>query len=465
VEGSETSPQDDAPLEVSDSPDSVVADDVLQGANVCRAAALSTMFGDDPEAVRDLTPELLQLGFAGGLASAELLWTEVDPRETFSDVWGLGDPRDDDTRIRRWEELNEVAWPGAAVAFLVSVLGSRLERESAAAASALWRLIAGIELGRYWPPDRLRDLALRLYPVAAGWPDEEPAPVPWSAGFADGAQALFEGERRSWDPGGWWNAYGQVMSAGGEPDANFYLVSLLARWRLGQALRSPDPVTTSLAAAAFPPTESREPTEPNGGESDGTETERRRPQSGESVLLDAERVSAMIHGTWAWKQDWWRPRPGNFHEFIRRKHRHGLYGRGGRFSWSGEYDDGDRELAARDFGDWVSDLAPAGLGSAFAHSYGGEVAARAVLNGADIAELVLLSVPATRYVRAAAIAPIRVVDIRLWVDPVLGLARTRQRIRRGHNLIPVILPPSLNHGATHEEPVWRQRNIAARGGI
>ena len=464
MEGSQSSPPDDAPFEVSDSPDSVVADALWEGANVCRVAALSTMFGDDPEAVRDLTPELLQLGFAGALASAELVWPEVDPRESFSDVWGSGDPRDDEARIRRWRELNEAWWPGPAVAFLVSLLGSRLERESAAAASALWRIIAGIELGRYWPPDRLRDVALHLYPVAAGWPEEEPTLLPWSPGFADRAQALFEGERRPWDSGGWSREYEQAMSAGGETDANFYLVSLLARRRLGQALRSPDPVTTSLAAAAFPPTEPAEP-QPNESESDGTETQPRGPRTGESVLLDADRVSAMIHGTWAWKEDWWRPRPGNFHEFIRREHRPGLCGRGGRFSWSGEYDDGDRELAARDFADWVSDLAPAGLRSAFAHSYGGEVAARAVLNGADIAELVLLSVPATRYVRAAAMAPIRVVDIRLWADPVLGLARRRQRIRRGHNLVPVILPPSLNHGATHEEPVWRHRNIAARGGI
>jgi hypothetical protein len=46
-------------------------------------------------------------------------------------------------------------------------------------------------------------------------------------------------------------------------------------------------------------------------------------------------VSTMIHGTWAWKGDWWRPKGNGFHEYILRNHRPNLFSRGARFTWSG----------------------------------------------------------------------------------------------------------------------------------
>jgi pimeloyl-ACP methyl ester carboxylesterase len=174
----------------------------------------------------------------------------------------------------------------------------------------------------------------------------------------------------------------------------------------------------------------------------------------------------MIHGTWGWKGKWWRP-GDDFHSFIRGSHRSNLYSRGAKFSWSGAYSDSQRQLAAADFCEWAYEVPPNGLQSVFAHSYGGEVAARARLTGARAAELILLSSPVTKYVEAAAASPdLRIVDVRLRFDPVLGLARTRQRLTPRPNVTPVVLDRwRLDHAATHEEAVWRSEDIARRGQI
>jgi pimeloyl-ACP methyl ester carboxylesterase len=152
-------------------------------------------------------------------------------------------------------------------------------------------------------------------------------------------------------------------------------------------------------------------------------------------------------------------------EFIRRNHRGNLYAGGARFSWSGAYRRTDREQAAVDLCDWARDIAP-GVQTAFAHSYGGEVAARAVLRGAHVSELVLLSAPATSAVSAVAGSGLPVVDVRLRFDPVLALARTRQRLSAGPNVTEVLLNQwRLGHSASHEESVWLTEAVAERGEI
>jgi hypothetical protein len=230
------------------------------------------------------------------------------------------------------------------------------------------------------------------------------------------------------------------------------VISLLVRWRLAQALRSPDPITRALATAGFLPL-TEDAVEPPRSTGSGS-----RGQS----------VSTMIHGTFGWKGDWWRPRPGSFHDFILNSHRSNLYSGGARFSWSGAYSAPQRRLAASDFCDWTNEIARSGLESVFSHSYGGEVAARSRINGAAMDQLVLLSSPVTSYVDAAANDPnLSVVDVRLNFDPVLALARAPQRISPlPSNVTEVIFAAwRLDHGATHSEAVWNAEKVAARGGI
>lgn len=266
--------------------------------------------------------------------------------------------------------------------------------------------------------------------------DDEPASVAW-----DGRQ--------------WTEIYDRLAQYATDPYTNAYLISLLVGRRLNHALRSTDAVTRSLARAAFLPTQrvngSAGPPSPS------------RPSS--SPLPPA--VSTMIHGTWAWKGDWWRPGPGSFHEYVLQNHRPNLYRPGTRFSWSGALRRGDRKRAAAALTEWTDAASPPGLQTVFAHSYGGEVAARAVHDGLKISELVLLSTPATRVVRALTrCSGIRVVDVRLRFDPVLALARTRQRMPSDPVVTRVILRAwRLDHAATHQVSVWRAENVAKRGAL
>jgi hypothetical protein len=442
----------DESFEVSASDDTVAVSAEYEGANVCRVAALSTRFGDDEAAFMPLAPEFAELGFSGQITSPERRWGERDLQQDFADLGGV-QGEEGSYRIRSWQRLNESGRAQDAFLFLVSVLGSPLERESAAAAAALWRQLGpaldpstwrGPRLWRFW--DRLDGLWDGAPSIAPGWPWQWPGPG------TDGSGQLGEVESTPWNAESWLAVFQRAMSRLGDSYTDPLLVALLVRWRLAQAVRSADPITVSLAMAAF---------EPSGaGDAEEAQPPRRGPQIPPGSLV----VSTMIHGTWGWKGDWWRPTSG-FHEFILRNHRPNLYARGAKYSWSGALSDKQRVQAASDFCDWAYDVAPNGLQTVFGHSYGGEVAARAVLGGARISELVLLSVPVTAWVERAVPWTPRVVDVRLRFDPVLALAQTRQRITdSAGNLTTVLLERwRFDHGATHEEPVWRSEDVARRG--
>jgi hypothetical protein len=454
VEGSGGHFGDSEPFAVSSSPATAAERPEFEGANVCRVAALSTILGGDRRAIRDAAPEMEELGIPGRLISSDRTWQDVDPLESFS---GLQDPLSDAgdrERVSRWEMIGETVEPQAAVAFLVTVLGSHLERESAAAAAALWRQIGTLDPRRWarrgpgwfrvW--ERLYDLGERDWPEPGWWG------LPWSVQDApDLERDEIDRADAAWDPAQWTDIFQRAMSRLGDPYGDVFVVGVLVRWRLGRALRSPDPVTRSLAMAAF------QAPDPDG------EVNVAPPDAGPATPPGALVVSTMIHGTWGWKGDWWRPR-GDFHEYILRNHRSNLYSRGAKFSWSGAYRDVHREVASSDFLEWAYDVAPNGLQTVFAHSYGGEVAARAVVRGARINELVLLSAPVTNHVEAATRCDLRVVDVRLRFDPVLALARSRQRIPDRPNVTAVLLQQwRLDHGATHREDIWRQEEVAPRG--
>lgn len=440
---------DDDTFEVSSDPETVNEFAGLEGANVCRVAMLSTRFADDAGAIEPLAAECRALGFSDRVISTERRWRNQHRLEMFSQLAPVFD--DDNARFRTWRALNESGAPQDALRFLVAVLGSSLERESAAAAAVLWRQLGQFRDGqlprgpRLWRMrDRFFDLDLEpWFPLPDGarlWPD------------GDGDAAVTEDAAPvEWDPHRWRETVRGMSMQFGDPYADPYLVLLLVSWRLRWARRSSDSVAASLAMAAFEPSDSSDV--PNADRPPG-----RKTAPGPLV------VSTMIHGTWGWKGDWWRPR-SPFHDFILRNHRPNLYSRGAKYSWSGALSEKQRIQAAGDFIDWSYDVAPHGLQTVFAHSYGGEVAARAVLCGAPVSELVLLSTPVTPWVELAIPYTPRVVDVRLRFDPVLGIAQTRQRIvQSGPNTTIVLLGRwRYAHGATHEESVWHDEDVARRG--
>jgi len=225
---------------------------------------------------------------------------------------------------------------------------------------------------------------------------------------------------------------------------------LVAEWRLALAMRSADPIVRQFAMASL-----------TGPWDDGSDVATGQQGPGPTTGILA--VSALIHGTWGWKGDWWRP-AAHFHEFIRSGVRPNFYSRGAPFSWSGAYSSRQRAMAAEDFVRWAGEMSPRGIHTLFGHSYGGEVAVHSWALGTRVQEVVLLSAPANRRVKTAVDQGLRVMDIRLSFDPVLALARQPQRIRRkGPNLEQVILSRwQLSHGATHDADVWLTDDLVNR---
>jgi hypothetical protein len=123
----------------------------FEGTNVCRASALSSLLQEATAAMRELSTEQRSLGFSDAIIEqGGRNWREIDvfDGQTYL-VFSPGEDLDE-TRVRRWIELNDTLDPRSAVGFLIAMLGSALERESTAAAAALWR---GLSLqNRQWPP-------------------------------------------------------------------------------------------------------------------------------------------------------------------------------------------------------------------------------------------------------------------------------------------------------------------------
>ncbi len=436
-------------FEVSELPDTAKESPAFQSMNVCRVAALSLMLGNDRSGAGELASELEALGFTERLREGRWSQDDVGVRRSFE---GLSDRRRDD-RVYHWQMVGEMARPREMVTFLVEVLGSRLERESVAAAAALWRHTSTIN----WSAEWMRRSGFRPF-----W--ERPGPdfgdlwwidTPWIlADPLDLPEDFDDQNSVAWNADEWVEVYQRAMPRAVDAYEASWVVRMLAAWNLHRALRSPDPVARSLAMSVFALAESP---------SDAAPTAAPARVTGVLPVLP---VSAMIHGTWGWKGDWWRPQ-SEFHTFVLKTLRSKLYNkRGTKFSWSGAYREDHRERAATDFHDWAQEVAPDGLQTVFAHSYGGDVASRAALKGTSMSELVLLSVPVTSSVEhATEVAPC-VIDIRLRFDPVLALARTRQRITPRPNVIVVLLKRwRLDHGATHRASVWREEQVVQRAGI
>ena len=246
-----------------------------------------------------------------------------------------------------------------------------------------------------------------------------------------------------------------------EPEANQGdfpdRVEKLAAVRLSLAMRSHDPITRELAMAALARVERGDYDAEGGG-------------AGRGPIPGAVSVSTIIHGTWGWKGDWWRP-SASFHDYVHQEVRGNIYSRGAPFSWSGAYSHRQRRMAAEDFQRWAEEISPRGIDILLGHSYGGEVATRAWRLGTKINEVVLLSTPATAHVRQAVKQGLKVVDIRLPFDSVLAVAQVHQRMLRSPQRIRVNAPNlnevvlrnwRLSHGATHDPDVWQSEDLVQR---
>lgn len=402
------------------------------------------------------TNNLERFGFNPNLISRNIL-DSVESFESLAEEAGVFlDQR------RSWSsgEARPQAWYGLAsqgdlrarLMFLAAGVSSELERESTAAAVALIGLLRGhvsLEPLRRSPGSHLLHWWTRPW-IAEWlwtWDDQSDAPPSESDDSMQRSSA--------WN-GTQWRAFaeGFIADVLEADDESILLAALLwiAALKVQMAMRSGDGVVREFALAARlsrgddPPTSlTYVPTLP------------------ESPPL----TSTIIHGTWGWKGDWWYP-GGDFYSYVQQKYRPHLYGEGMEFSWSGAYSKKQRATAAERFSRWVDRQSPvAGLETVFAHSYGGEVAARAINSGVPIRELVLLSAPINAHHRAALFGVSRVVDVRLRWDIVIALARERQEFPRNFSKVTecIIDKPYWKHGATRTPEFWKKEQVAFRVGL
>lgn len=396
------------------------------GTNVCRATVLGAMFQESRASLLIGTENALAaLGFER--TTVEILGRNGLHREAISRDWfaGIGaEIASPEVREQAWISINEQSDDPSAMTFLIGMLGSSSERESAAAAAVLYRMLAEFESPGRWTANDL------LASVGAPAPFIEPI----------------------WEPDFWQRIFRSIVPDGRTrgPEERLGPIRALVILRLRLARNSPDPIARSFALAI-------------GLAEAPSQSDAALPES--APREPAARIhSTLVHGTFAWRGDWWRP-SGGFHKYVLRDLRPDLYAKGARYSWSGALSQRQRIIACGDLLDWANEISPGGLRTLFGHSYGGEISAMAAGAGLSIDELVLLSTPATAFVNAAVGSVKRVIDVRLPWDPVLAIAGTPQGLISRHNVTPIKIQWTLDHSATHDARTWRRQNVAARASL
>lgn len=424
-----------------------------EGTNAARFALMASLGANSERASTALGDDALTRNLAAFGLNPELAYGNqaASPMErSFREASYMlsafdGDWDSTGLRYRAFEVLNANAQIDARLALLAGGLSSTLERESATAASAILSSVPRQDppiSAAGWVGWPFRFLDRRIDSLRIAGPDADFAAPPDESGGPSSPLV--------WDGSGWerYSSYWlRSVMRDRDPISLLAALRFLAQVRVDVAHRSNDPIVRELAFASYLD----------------------QPDSGDATLQHheiqtgaAKRLSTMVHGTWGWKGSWWYP-GGDFHSYVTEAVCSDLYSGGLAFSWSGAYSDRQRETGGDRFHRWVVDAGGAtGLGTVFAHSYGGEVVARAVNAGAVMDEVVLLSAPVHSHHRQMLGRVRRVVDVRLDFDIVLAAAGATQRLPAAPNVVEHIVKERFwSHGATHHPTVWIAEGIAA----
>ena len=168
------------------------------------------------------------------------------------------------------------------------------------------------------------------------------------------------------------------------------------------------------------------------------------------------RTAAITHGTWAAQQNWYKPM-GDFYTALE-ANRPDLAVHDQSFTWSGNYSDGARRVAARGLKQWIGDQ---GLVSPdfFAHSHGATVANLATKEGVDFGKLVLLAWPVHNRWLPDFGRVGQVYDIRVRFDLVILVDRGGQRFRDSR--VKEHRNGWFDHAAPHQPAHWDAHGLWA----
>ena len=169
-----------------------------------------------------------------------------------------------------------------------------------------------------------------------------------------------------------------------------------------------------------------------------------------------ERITIIIHGTWAADGTWWRP-AGDFFEYVRRDlRRHDIYDGSDQFSWSGKNRDASRRKASTSLAAWLRSH-PSAEVNVFAHSHGANVAMLATHDGIKIDRLVMLSPPVRKDYFAKWSNVKAAYNIQADHDPVVAIARGGKWLAS--------MPIARFLGTMRRNPSRRRRSVrSARAG-
>ncbi|MDJ0324712.1 alpha/beta hydrolase [Cryobacterium sp. PH31-AA6] len=436
-------------FEVHSSPESVSEEPRFEGTNAARFAIAGTLDELGPVESGDssiLLPGALDwFGFNPAFAEGArpLVQRPLDGEvlylaEMVESGWTAAE-----ARATAWRDLNERADASPRLAFLVAGLSSALERESVTAAVSL---LGTMKLAPTAVPAEIVFAVWQLLDVEGRALTE--SPLFWS----DDVAGLVPSE---WRGLAWRQRVEETLDkvrTVWEASSLDAVVWSVAQVRVRLAQKSADPIVRQIAAAA-----QLQRVEPG----DSPEEESPRPRPG-SIR---QHTSTMVHGTLGWKGDWWYP-GGDYFEYVAGLHRHDLYRGGGEFSWSGALSERQRAQAADRLARWIDGVGGGHLDTVFAHSYGGEVVARAVNAGTLVDDVVLLSAPINQRHRDMVDRVSRVIDVRLKVDIVLILAGAGQSIPDQPSVTRFIVDrPFWSHNATHSPKVWEEESIAVKVGL
>ncbi len=170
------------------------------------------------------------------------------------------------------------------------------------------------------------------------------------------------------------------------------------------------------------------------------------------LRVHRERITIIVHGTWASDGTWWRPQ-GDFFEYVRTElDRRDLYDRQDLFMWSGKNRDSSRRKASASLEKWLKSH-PSAEVNVFGHSHGANVAMLATQRDVKFHRLVMLSPPVRKDYFAKWSNVREAFNIQARKDPVVAIARGGKVFD-----LPQVKELTLRakgHSSTHDPAVWR----------